>query len=112
MSHNLLALASEANEASIAFRTLDVNEDIDAAAERLVAATDALTGAVVEHVNDAAIEVPLESLTRLREVEELAARLGKTIPEAIVWLVNERLSGGFHDGYNNGYDDAINRDAL
>jgi hypothetical protein len=104
MSHNLLALANAANEAGLAYR--GAREDMRLnhwpaliAADGLAGAVDELTAAVVERANEAPIEIPLGDLTRLREVEEVAARLGKSVPEAIVWLVNDRLSGSFHDGY-------------
>lgn len=112
MSHNLLALASTANEAALAWRKTVETHDFPLdwrTARELVEAVDALTGAVLEHANEAPIEIPLDDLTRLREVEDVAAHLGKTVPEAIVYLVNGQLSGTFLDGYRAAIEEGATR---
>lgn len=118
MSENLLALASRANEAAIAYRDAtnkhhavvcaDPREAL-AAAGRLLSAVDALTGAVVERENRAPIELALDDLTRLREIEDVAAHRGVTIAEAVVLLVNSALSGTFLDGYRSAIEELQER---
>lgn len=115
MSHNLLALASTANEAAIAYRealddadlewSTSAREHLAELGRRLAGAVDALTGAVVEDENEEGVVVPIDSLTRLREIEDVAGRQGWTVPEAIVALVNTALSGTFLDGYRAAQDD-------
>lgn len=114
MSHNLLALASDANEAAIAYRdATDKHHAVIcadprtalAAAGRLAAAVDVLTGAVVEAENEAGLVVPIDSLTRLREIEDVAGHRGVTVAEAVVLLVNSALSGTFLDGYRSAIEE-------
>lgn len=128
MSLSLLALASNTNEAAIAYRQAFDHMRLDhwpalRAASALARVADALTSAVVEAENerpvdawtelakagsgalDAPLTIPLDDLTRLAEIEEVAAFHGVTVPEAIVQLVNEALSGTFAEGYQAALDE-------